>query len=296
MRLLLALLLLVVSPAARATDREMIEIREGTPVTIRTDRAYLLFRAIRPDGVRNFEPILLRIPRREEMARYDAARRAAFARAEAEQLRRRESAIRQRADNQRQGRPSVGSLPPLLSLETFNFTFPEIQNVQNIEASRPFVRGRPESTYLVEVVPGDYVLYGISWDGGPAFLAVCMCLGTVGFQAPAGVITDLGYFFADTVGDVSAIPELRADSGFGPSISSWHRLVGATIRPAHQGSSMPEALRTANVRPATYRAVGKFVDPSANSINRLAPVPGILAYDRGRVVDVHTGTNVPDIQ
>ena len=43
-----------------------------------------------------------------------------------------------------------------------------------------------------------------------------------------------------------------------------------------------------------YRAVGKFVGPPVFNVNRLAPVPGILAYDRGAVIDARTGARVPD--
>lgn len=242
MRLLLALALLAapVSLAARP-PREMVEIRAGDPVSIRADRAYLLFRTVRPDGVHAFEPILLRIPSAEETARA------------------------------------------------------EVGNVQNIDAGRALLRARPESVYLVEVVPGDYALYGIGWEAGPAVLSVCLCLGTVGFSAPPGVVTDLGYFLADTVHDVSRIPELRADSGFGPSIHSGFLLAGATVRPPRPDTTVPEPLRGTEVRAVRYHAVGRFFDPAAGAINRLAPVPGVLAYDEGRVVDVASGQAVPDV-
>lgn len=241
MRLLLAfaLLLAPVTLAAR-TPREMVEIRAGDPVSIRADRAYLLFRTVRPEGVHAFEPILLRIPGAGEIARAD------------------------------------------------------VGNVQNIDAGRALLRARPESLYLVEVVPGDYVLYGIGWEAGPAVLSVCLCLGTVGFSAQAGVVTDLGYFLADTIHDVSRIPELRANSGFGPSIHSGFLVAGATVRPPRPDTTVPDLLRGAEVRAVRYRAVGRFFDPTAGAINRLAPVPGVLAYDQGRVVDVASGRVVPD--
>jgi len=241
MRLLLALaLLLFPASLVAATPREMVEIEAGDPVSIRADRAYLLFRTVRPEGVHGFEPILLRIPSSEETARADVA------------------------------------------------------NVQNIDAGRALVRGRPESTYLVEVLPGDYVLYGIGLQAGPPVLNACLCLGTVGFAAPAGVVTDLGYFFADNIHNVSRIPELRAESGLGPSIYGAFLLPGATVRPPRPDTAVPDLLRGAVVRPVQYRAVGKFLDPAAVGINRLGPVPGVLAYDEGRVVNVATGRVVPD--
>jgi hypothetical protein len=291
MRLLIALALLLVPALAPArAPREMIEIRAGEPVSIRPDRAYLLFRTDRPEGVHAFEPIFLRIPSAEEMARYDAARRAAYALAEPGLIRRHEQQLQRNRERGASGDP----VDPPPSLETFDFVYDEIQNLQHIDAARALARGRPESLYLVEVVPGDYVLYGVTWEAGPPVMSVCMCLGTVGFSARPGVVTDLGQFVADTVHEVSAIPELRAESGFGPSIYGYRILIGATVRPARPGLTIPAALRGAEIRPADYHAVGKFLDPGAMAINRLAPVPGVLAYDGGRVVDVASGRAVPD--
>lgn len=298
MRLLLALALLVMPAALRAREvREMVEIPAGAPVSIRPDRAYLLFRTIRPEGVPSVEPVFLRIPTAADMDRYRAARRAAYASAEAGLIRRREGQLRRNAEMAAAG-ARAADLPPVdppPSLETFAFVPDDLRNVQNIQDSRPFVRGRPESVYLVEVVPGDYVLYGASFGTGVllAGLHACMCLGTVGFPAPAGVVTDLGYFLGDMVHRESVIPELRAESGFGPSSNAYLAPLGATVRPAQPATPVPAALHGANVRAAAYHAVGKFFDPRALTINRLVAVPGVLAYDGGRVIDVRTGQEAP---
>jgi hypothetical protein len=273
----------------------MVEIRAGEPVTIRQDRAYILFRSVRPEGAMRLEPVFLRIPRDEEMARYGEARRQAYARAEPGLIRRREAMLRTRANLEAQGRRSFSTIPPPPSIDSFEFIYEEIGNLQNIDDSRAFVRGAGEDVYLVEIVPGDYVLYGIAYAGGPAFLPTCLCLGTVGFSAPAGAVTDLGRFYADRVDREARQPELRAESGFGQTMSALTVLLGATVRPPLSGDLPPDALRGANVRAVQYRAVGKFFDPRAVMINRLVPVPGILAYEGGRVIDVRSGQAVPDI-
>jgi hypothetical protein len=63
---------------------------------------------------------------------------------------------------------------------------------------------------LIEVDPTDYIIYG-STDGGD--LETCNCLGTVGFHADAGVITDLGTILFDDSDAVSEIPELAPITG-----------------------------------------------------------------------------------
>lgn len=299
MRPLLALLLLAVAAAASASPiDEMVEIEAGKAVTIRPDRAYILFRTIRPEGVLSVEPIFLRIPSRAEMARYMAARREAWLRAEPGLIRQREAQLRKKAEAEAEGREFKGEVPPPPSVETFNFPYDEVANVRRVDADRPFVKARPESIYLVEVLPGDFVLYGASYGSSalkPSLFA-CMCLGTVGFAAPAGAITDLGYFMGDRVDKVSKIPELTAESGFGPGSVAIHAPLGATVRPVRPDTPVPAGLGGATVRPADYRAIGRFVEPRAITVNRLAPVPGILAYEGRRVIDVKTGADAASPQ
>ena len=240
----------------------------------------------------------MRIPNDAEMARYDAARRQAWLEAEPRLVRQRESQLRKKAEAEAEGREFKGDVPPPPSLETFNFVWDEIANVRRVDSDKPLVNGRPESVYLVEVLPGDFVLYGASYgrDAVKPALFACMCLGTVGFAAPAGTVTDLGYFMGDRVDKVSDIPELTAESGFGSSSVTFLAPLGATVRPVRPDSTMPDALRGRNVRPADYRAIGRFVDGRAMSVNRLAPVPGILAYEGRRVIDVKTGTDAKGSQ
>lgn len=291
--LLLALLFAPALLQAQAPTG-MIAIKAGQPVTIRTDRAYILFRTIRPEDVHSYEPVFLRVPRPDELELYHAARRAAFERARPDLIRRRERQIQANAERVAAGKVAeeVGPEP---SLETFNFVYDDIVNVQRVNAANALVPGRPESVYLVEAIPGDYILYGVSYEAGPANLHTCMCLGTVGFSAPAGAVTDLGYFLADSVHRISKVPELRAESGFGQTMAGGAILVGATVRPVRSESPVPSALGGATVRPAEYRAIGKFVERRTAGINRLAPVPGVLDYQEGRVIDVKSGRAVPDV-
>ena len=296
MRLLLALLLLA-APAAHAAPApdEMVEIEAGKPFTLRPDRGYILFRRIRPEGVLSIEPIFLRIPNEAEIARYAAARQAAWLRAEPDLVRKREAQLRKKAEAEAAGKAFKGEIPPPPSLETFNFVYDEVANVRRVDTDRAFVKGKPESVYLVEVLPGDFVLYGASYGSGmmkPSLFS-CMCLGTVGFSAPAGVITDLGYFMGDRADKLSKIPELKEESGLGAgSVAIWAPLA-VTVRPVRADAELPPGLPAGSVRPAAYRAIGRFVDPRAITIARLAAVPGVLAYEGRRVIDVASGADAP---
>jgi hypothetical protein len=69
-------------------------------------------------------------------------------------------------------------------------------------------------------------------------------------------------------------------------------ILGEALVPATATSPVPDSLRSFPIERAEYHAVGLFHEPGAGSINRLAPIPGILRYDAGKVIDERTGQAV----
>jgi len=53
-------------------------------------------------------------------------------------------------------------------------------------------------------------------------------------------------------------------------------------------------LDAARVVPAALHAVGAFVETNTLLSNRLAAIPGVLAYREGRVIDVASGRDITD--
>lgn len=277
--LALAVCLLPLQSVAAKPADELIEIAGGKPVTLRADRAYLLFRVPRPQNSNPLEPLLMRVPASEEFARYEAARAAAFAKALPDLTKAHQRAMEQYSKS------GAGSGPPSAppSLDNFAFSWDEVGNLQDVDFGRKFARSAEEETFLVEALPGDYVLYGFTPSTGLPRLMVCMCLGTVGFSAKAGEVTELGYLISDYASEASRIPELLGEAGY-----------SGTVRPVRVDSSRAPGLATAPVVPATYRAVGRFFTPNAVNIARLTRVPGVLDYDAGKVIDAASGQRVPD--
>jgi hypothetical protein len=268
-----AALLVAAIPAAAKPADELVEIASGKPVTIRADRAYLLFRVTQASGVTPLEPLLMRVPTAGEIARYDAAKAEAFAKALPGLTKAYEAARARNAD----------PAPQAPSIDNFAFVWDNVANLQDVDFGRTFAKAPEEETFLVEAVPGDYVLYGFTPSTGLPRLMVCMCLGTVGFSARAGEVTDLGYLVSDFAFRASKSPDLLGKQGY----------LG-TVRAARADSSVPQGLGAARLVPAAYRAVGRFFTPNAVNIGRLADVPGVLAYERGTVIDVPTGKPVAD--
>lgn len=225
MKLLLVLIALFMPLAAAAQTSAFTPFTEGMPVTLRPDRAYILYRTSTAQSPFAIEPSFLL-------------------------------------------EPDVPMAGP---------------NVFPSDYDRPFFRNGRERVFLLEAVPGRYTLLGISWEGA-TMIATCFCFGTVSFPAKAGAITDMGYIFVDKLGAVSKVPELAAVTGGRAKLSSSEPFLTGAIRPYAEGMPLPAALAALPRAAAAYRPVGKFPNGFAYSIDRLAPIPGVLAYDEDRVI------------
>jgi hypothetical protein len=64
------------------------------------------------------------------------------------------------------------------------------------------------------------------------------------------------------------------------------------IRPAPQSTPASAALAALQPAPADYRAVSAFLNYPGSFLSRLAPLPGVLDYDKdGDVVDLKSQPN-----
>lgn len=254
---LFALLLLLLALPAAAVDKYQGQFRQlgkDEILQIRPDRAYVLLRI--DTSYSKFNADLLRLPSPAELAAYDAARVAAHAKAGA-----------------RAG-----------PIETFAFDHDGPPNLLELAATRPLAMDGKLAIVVAEVMPGDYVFYG---EGYAGFLYECFCLGTVGFPLVAGQVTDLGTMLIAKASAPSPIPELSGEVDLGPSASIDYMLFAVALRPARHGDVVPPGI---SVQPARLHSVGPFVEANTMLINRLAPIPGVLAYDRGKVIDVASST------
>ena len=151
-----------------------------------------------------------------------------------------------------------------------------------------FDKSLPVHTHLLRVVPGTYWLYGEKTSGyleGP-FLN-CLCMGTVRFEAKAGTITDLG-----TIRDLAkeTANGKRPDArGVTRQLLGTRDLRAVLVAPAAPGDPLPAALAALPRVPADYRAAGSLPNIDGTMIDRVSAMPGVIAYDRDRIIDVKTG-------
>jgi hypothetical protein len=249
-----------ISPAAARDYNDVFRpIRGGEAVSIRPDKAYLLIRIDRRGATQ--DPVLLREPDAAETSTYEAAKAAAFAK-----------------------KGSKGDFA------SYVFDYAGRPNLFAMSHGKAIAADKTVATVLAEVRPGNYVLYGQAFNN---VLYQCHCLGTVGFEARAGVVTDLGTYLSDQASKPSVYPELASESNIGPTARMDYVLFIGGLIPPRQTDTLAPGLGRTQVRPAVFHAIGPFIDPNVMQINRLAAIPDVLRYDGGKVIDVASGQEAP---
>jgi hypothetical protein len=131
-------------------------------------------------------------------------------------------------------------------------------------------------SYLIEVEPGEYTYLGpIFYLPGTQIFGTCYCMGTVRFEARAGVITSLGDFLSLGWADLAALAQSTIERQLLPD------------RPARPTDwSLPASLAQYPGAPAQLRAAGKRDNVLSVLVGRIPPVPEVLAYERDVPIDL----------
>lgn len=145
------------------------------------------------------------------------------------------------------------------------------------------------STYLQRVWPGRYVVYGsvmVNPNGGS--IGMCVCMGTIAFDAKPGVITDVGSVNA-TMADPLISPGMlsKAEPADAENLRSGEMTMMRWTLP---NASLPVDARLGayKVVPASFRPAGPVPNYYGVQVDRMTAIPGVLGYDRDKIVDLTT--------
>lgn len=267
---LLALAAVLAASDASARDVPGVSYLRAAPAALKVDTAYVLMRvSTAKTGLFPIQQVLLRVPTAQETNDYLAAKKLAY-----------DAALPKLTAKAKDG--------AVLTIDEFEFYYQGTPNAFVVENGK-FLEDGEMRTVLMEVPVGTYILYGTT--AGAGGLVTCNCLGTVSFEARAGVITDVGALYADKVHKPSPIPHL--EDNLGPQMFQYGFIFGAGLVPADATTPIPASLQGLKVAPAQFTVVGQYYEPGAGSINRLAPIPGLLGYRQGRPVDLRIDKSVP---
>lgn len=114
------------------------------------------------------------------------------------------------------------------------------------------------------------------------WVGTCMCMGSVSFELVAGQVVDIGSLDYPGLLGIRVAPET-----IGALLAQGRTTLRLT--PPQPGQSYPQPLTGLPIRPAELRAAGKLANFHGIQIDRLTPIPGVLDYRQGEVIDVRTG-------
>lgn len=270
MRILLSLAAVLTAAflqfATPATARD--QFNEKDAVSIDPQKSYILFRTETRLPLR-----LMREATEQDEAAWRTARARALARAQGgygRAVERYRVALRECETRACRNRPE----PPVRATEeNFDFPPPEASNLVQVNHGPVFAREGASVTYLIAVLPGTYAVYGTMINLATGPVNMCQCMGSVRFEAPAGQIVDLGII-------------RYSGSEAGVSVAA---VITPAVVPYAPGMTRPARLNGLPVIPAELRAVDKIPNYLGGLINRHPALPGVLRYERDRVIDDRTG-------
>lgn len=279
--LLAALMALVmIAPAdAKTKMPDFVEagaVKDKPTVSFVQSKAYLLIRSDAPTPI-----LLMRIPDADDQAAYDEVRGAEYEKARSKYEKKLVSYDRAVARKAAGASVNVPEKPDEVNEQNFDFMpFARVATV-SIGPMNRFAKGdEGASTYLQEVKPGSYRIYGLIMAGANGvFAGTCFCMGSVAFEAKAGEIVDLG--FLDLRNQVRE--KVEGDSSVPMLYESLLKLPGSAE------AEMDSRLADFRVKPVRYWPVGKLPNYYGLAIGRMPEIPGVMRYDRDRIVDLTKG-------
>jgi len=286
MIMLMAMALAAAGPTKEET-KLLRPIKDTPTVQLDLNGAYILLRSPAPAAIN-----LFRLATPPEVEDYRARRSQALTKAHAKWVK--QHALWKQDLQDWKDNP-VGKQAPEEPLEPTdgNLDFAPLDQ-ENLLGFGPLNRFAKDSegtsTYLQRVWPGRYVLYGsifINPNGGGT--GVCVCMGTVAFDAKAGEITDVGSVMVSAT-DALIYPRML-EKAKPEDVEGLRSGAITMMRLTPSSGTMPVDPRLASYKivPATYRAAGPVPNYYGVQVDRLTAIPGVLAYDRDKIVDVASG-------
>lgn len=268
---------LLAAPAWSRDDRPVFVTSGYVPdkptVAFDSSQAYVMLRSDTQMPL-----LLMKVPTAEDQAAYDRLRAEAFAEARTKYL-------KKKADYDRAVRASAktGYAVPEKPVEpteaNFEFTAFGMMALVSLGPLNRFAKGDGgASTYLQQLTPGEYRIYGPVLYGAQGVMAgTCFCMGSVKFEARAGEITDLGVILAKA----TAAKPTQGDSSSPIPIT-----IPDYLGPAPASMPLDPRLAQFKVQRAVYRPVGKLPNYFGITIGRIPEMAGVMRYDRDRIVDL----------
>lgn len=289
MSMLIAMALTMAGPTKEQV-KQLRPVKDSPTIQLDPAGAYVLLRS--PAAV----PInLFRIAEPAEVEAYKAKRGEALAKAHAKWVKAHAIWAEQYGfwKKDPQSTPNPGEEP--VEPTEMSFAYPPIDQ-ENLLAFGPlnrFAKEKGSSTYLQRVWPGRYVVYGsvlVNPNGGAN--GMCVCMGTIAFDAKPGEITDVG--LVTTSNDPLIFPRML-ESANPKDVEGLRSGAITMMRWTLPNASLPVDPRLSAYRVvrAKFKSAGPVPNYYGVQVDRMTAIPGVLGYDRDKIIDLSAKSAPP---
>lgn len=185
------------------------------------------------------------------------------------------------------GGGTVSTKPVEPTPETFTIGDIETRTAMSFGPQYVFSKDNANNyySYFMKVKPGTYVYYGpITFDANAGFVGACSCMGSVKFEVKPGIITDTGNFLPAAIFQTPLDPTVPGAS-FTP-LSAFLTIGNRKVEVGKLEWGLPASLKSFPSARADFHAAGKMNNYFGITIARMPAIPGILGYQRDKVIDL----------
>ena len=275
--------LLLLGAQARPAHAQSIEAKQITAGKFSFDPAggYIYLHApFRQAGV------FLKVPDQADLDAYKKDWDEAFAKAKAKYLRLLGNWEAEKKAASGMG-TQISARPVEPTPETFTIGDIETRTVMMFGPQYVFSKDAANNhySYFMKVEPGTYIFYGpVMFDANAGFMGQCYCMGSVQFEVKPGVITDLGNFLMVAVFRTPPNPP-RPDVAVTPE-GTFLTMGKQKLEVGKLEWGLPASLKSFPSTSADFHASGKMNNYYGIMVARLPAIPGILGYQRDKVLDL----------
>jgi hypothetical protein len=232
--------------------------------------------------------LFLKVPDQDDIDSYTKDWEEAFAKAQTKYAKKLKS-WKAEADAAKRAKIKVPEKPEEPTRENFSIGAIELRYVASFGPEYVFSKDKvaDKYAYMMRLRPGTYIYHGPAFYNAQTYgyMGTCYCMGSVQFEVKPGVVTDLGNFLSNAPNAASdvAVPTTQ--------VIAPNTMWGATtINPRGNGGAvsfgLPASLQKFTAVQADFRASGKMDNLMGLMVSRIGPIPGVLAYQRDKVVDL----------
>ncbi len=283
-KLFITLALFASSTASYAGEKIFEPVKDKPDVVLDAQKSYLVIRSTAATPM-----VFVRRPEKEELEDYMKRRGEALSKAHAKWVKKHASWKSNLASWKKQAPAGRDPKPPVEPVEPndLNLAFPSIEeeNMIQIGPLNRFGKQSDSSTYVHMVRPGSYAFYGPVFMGiGAPSTGSCMCMGSIEFDIGKGEIVNAG----TVKSNLTDAYQLAKDKAIEKPKDDFDLPAGINAMgwgPPSSEDAMDARLSKYKVTAAKLRPSRRFPNYFGVFIDRLTAIPGILEYDRDKIIE-----------